>query len=117
MSFEFSTDVAVRSSGTAEDLANASFAGQHETYLNVHGEKNLIAAIKKCVASMFSDRAIAYSAEKGFLHMKVALSVGIQKMVRSDLASSGVMFSLDTETGFQNVVLINSIYGQGERIV
>jgi len=116
-SFEFSTDVAVRSSGTAEDLANASFAGQHETYLNVHGEKNLIAAIKKCIASMFSDRAIAYSAQKGFLHMKVALSVGIQKMVRSDLASSGVMFSLDTETGFQNVVLINSIYGLGEMIV
>ncbi|RLC38787.1 MAG: phosphoenolpyruvate synthase [Candidatus Nealsonbacteria bacterium] len=114
---EKATDVAVRSSGTAEDLATASFAGQHETYLNIKGIENVLKAIKKCIASMFSERAIAYREEKGFNHLKIALSVGIQKMVRSDLASSGVMFTLDTETGFQNVVLINSIWGLGEMIV
>jgi len=114
---EKATDVAVRSSGTAEDLATASFAGEHETYLNVRGEKELLKAIKKCIASMFTDRAIAYREEKGFSHFKIALSVGVQKMVRSDLASSGVMFTLDTETGFENVILINSIYGVGEMIV
>ena len=110
-------DVAVRSSATAEDLPSASFAGQHETYLNIKGEKELLRAIKKCFASLFTDRAIAYREEKGFLHLKIALSVGIQKMVRSDLASSGVIFTLDTETGFPNVVLINSIFGIGEMIV
>ena len=110
-------DVAVRSSATAEDLATASFAGQHETYLNVSGPGNLLKSIKKCIASLFTGRAISYREEKGFEHMKVALSVGIQKMVRSDLASSGVMFTLDTETGFRNVVLINAIYGVGEMIV
>ena len=110
-------DVAVRSSATAEDLPSASFAGQHETYLNIKGEKELLRAIKKCFASLFTDRAIAYREEKGFLHLKIALSVGIQKMVRSDLASSGVIFTLDTETGFRNVVLINSIFGIGEMIV
>jgi pyruvate,water dikinase len=110
-------DVAVRSSATAEDLLTASFAGQHESYVNVSGPKNLLLAVKKCFASLFTDRAIAYREEKGFEHLKVALSVCVQKMVRSDLASSGVMFTLDTETGFENVVLINSIFGQGEMIV
>jgi len=110
-------DVAVRSSATAEDLATASFAGQHESYINISGNENVLRAVKKCFASLFTDRAIAYREEKGFEHLKVALSVGVQKMVRSDLASSGVMFTLDTETGFENVVLINSIFGQGEMIV
>jgi pyruvate,water dikinase len=110
-------DVAVRSSATAEDLATASFAGQHETYINISGNENFLRTVKKCFASLFTDRAIAYREEKGFEHLKVALSVGVQKMVRSDLASSGVMFTLDTETGFENVVLINSIFGQGEMIV
>jgi len=110
-------EVAVRSSATAEDLPSASFAGQHETYLNVKGEKELLLAIKKCFASLFNDRAIVYREEKGFSHFKVGLSVGVQKMVRSDLASSGVMFTLDTETGFDKVVLINSIFGVGEMIV
>lgn len=111
------TDVAVRSSATAEDLPSASFAGCHETYLNVKGKENLLVAVKKCISSLFTDRAIAYREEKGFDHLKIALSVEIQKMVRSDLASSGVIFTLDTETGFSNVVLINSIYGIGEMIV
>jgi pyruvate,water dikinase len=110
-------DVAVRSSATAEDLATASFAGQHESYINISGNGNVLRAVKKCFASLFTDRAIAYREEKGFEHLKVALSVCVQKMVRSDLASSGVMFTLDTETGFENVVLINSIFGQGEMIV
>jgi len=110
-------DVAVRSSATAEDLPSASFAGQHETYLNIQGIKELLKAIKKCMASLFTNRAISYREEKGFSHLKIALSVGVQKMVRSDLASSGVMFTLDTETGFKDVVLINSIFGVGEMIV
>ncbi len=110
-------DIAVRSSATAEDMKTASFAGQMETFLNISGEENLLKAIKNCIASLFTDRAISYREEKGFNHLKIALSVGIQKMVRSDLGASGVMFSLDTETGFQNVVLINSIYGVGEMIV
>jgi len=114
---EKNADVAVRSSATAEDLMTASFAGQMETFLNIRGEEDLLKAIKKCMASLFTNRAIAYREEKGFSHLKIALSVGVQKMVRSDLASSGVMFTLDTETGFQNVVLINSIYGIGEMIV
>ena len=112
-----STDVAVRSSATAEDLPSASFAGQHETYLNIKGEKELLKAIKKCFASLFTDRAIAYREQKGFDHFKIALSVGVQKMVRSDLSSSGIIFTLDTETGFDGVVLINSIFGVGEMIV
>lgn len=111
------TDVAVRSSATAEDLKTASFAGQMETYLNVRGEKELLKAVKKCIASLFTDRSISYREGKGFKHLKIALSVGVQKMVRSDLASSGVMFTLDTETGFKNVILINSIFGIGEMIV
>ncbi len=114
---EHETDVAVRSSATAEDLKTASFAGQMETYLNVKGEEELLKAIKKCMASLFTNRSIAYREEKGFNHLKIALSVGIQKMVRSDLGSSGVMFTIDTESGFKDVVLINSIFGIGELIV
>jgi len=114
---EKNTDVAVRSSATAEDLPSASFAGLHETYLNVKGGEELLKAVKKSYASLFTDRATMYRAEKGFKHMDIGLSTGVQKMVRSDLASSGVMFTLDTETGFPNVVLINSIFGIGEMIV
>ncbi len=114
---EKNTDVAVRSSATAEDLPSASFAGQHETFLNISNPQELLSAAKRCMASLFTDRAIAYREEKGFDHLKIALSVGVQKMVRSDIASSGVMFTLDTETGFRNAVLINSIYGVGEMIV
>src|SRR3989339_40750 len=110
-------DVAVRSSATAEDLPDASFAGQQETFLNVSGEKDIIKAVRKCIASLFTNRAISYREDKGFDHFDIALSVGIQKMVRSDIASSGVMFSIDTESGFKNAVLINSIYGLGENIV
>jgi len=112
-----SKDVAVRSSATAEDLPDASFAGQQETYLNIRGENALLEACKKCFASLFTNRAISYREHKGFDNFKVALSIGIQKMVRSDLASSGVMFSIDTETGFKDVVLINASYGLGENIV
>ncbi len=111
------TDVAVRSSATAEDLPGASFAGQQETYLNIRGEDALLAAVRLCYASLFTDRAIAYRVDKGFDHTKVALSVGIQKMVRSDKACSGVMFTLDTESGFRNVVLINASWGLGEMVV
>jgi pyruvate,water dikinase len=111
------TDVAVRSSATAEDLPSASFAGQQETFLNISGEEDVLEACKKCFASLFTDRAISYRTEKGFDHMKVYLSVGIQKMVRSDQAGSGVMFSLDTDTGFPNVVVINAAWGLGENVV
>jgi pyruvate,water dikinase len=110
-------DVAVRSSATAEDLPDASFAGQQETYLNIHGAQEVLAACHKCFASLFTDRAISYRTIKGFDHFQVALSVGVQKMVRSDQASSGVMFSIDTETGFRNAVLINAAYGLGENVV
>lgn len=110
-------DVAVRSSATAEDLPDASFAGQQETYLNVHGVKGVLEACHKCFASLFTDRAISYRALRGFDHFDVALSVGVQQMVRSDLATSGVMFSLDTETGFQEVVLVTAAYGLGENVV
>ncbi len=109
--------VAVRSSATAEDLPDASFAGQQDTYLNISGHEALLKAVKECIASLFTTRAISYRVDKHFDHFKIALSVGIQKMVRSDIASSGVMFTIDTESGFQNVVLINSIYGLGENIV
>ncbi len=112
-----SADVAVRSSGVAEDLPSASFAGQFETFLNIKGGDNLLKALKKCLASTFNDRVIAYRQEKGFSQLKFALSVGVQKMVRSDLGSAGVIFTLDTETGFKNAVLINSIFGVGEMIV
>jgi pyruvate,water dikinase len=111
------TDVAVRSSATAEDLPNASFAGQQETFLNIQGEEVLIEACKKCFASLFTDRAISYRVDKGFDHMSVALSIGVQKMVRSDLASSGVIFSIDTETGFKDAILITGAYGLGETVV
>ena len=109
--------VAVRSSATAEDLPDASFAGQQETYLNVSGDKMLLESAKKCIASLFTNRAISYRHDKGFSHFDTALSVGVQKMVRSDRAASGVMFTLDTESGFNKVVVINSIYGLGEMIV
>ncbi len=111
------TDVAVRSSATAEDLPDASFAGQQETYLNIKGEKALLESCKKCFASLFTNRAISYRVDKGFDHFKVALSIGIQKMVRSDLASSGVIFSIDTESGFKDAILITGSYGLGENIV
>jgi len=110
-------DVAVRSSATAEDLPDASFAGAQESYLNIRGEKALILACKKCFVSLFTNRAISYREDKGFDHFKVALSIGVQKMVRSDKACSGVMFTLDTETGFRDIVLINSSWGLGENIV
>ncbi|MFE4104641.1 phosphoenolpyruvate synthase [Almyronema epifaneia] len=110
-------DVAVRSSATAEDLPDASFAGQQETYLNVHGVKAVLDACHRCFASLFTDRAISYRTLKGFDHFTVALSVGVQKMVRSDLATSGVMFSIDTETGFKNAALITAAYGLGENVV
>ena len=110
-------DVAVRSSATAEDLPDASFAGQQETYLNVCGEQQVVACTKRVFASLFTNRAISYRVDKGFNHMDVALSVGIQRMVRSDLATAGVIFSIDTETGFQNAVLITAAYGLGENIV
>ena len=110
-------DVAVRSSATAEDLPDASFAGQQETYLNVYGINEVLDACHHCFASLFTDRAISYRTIKGFDHFDVALSVGVQKMVRSDLACSGVMFSIDTETGFKNAALITAAYGLGENIV
>ncbi len=111
------TDVAVRSSATAEDLPDASFAGQQETYLNVRGPEHILTAVRNCFASLFTDRAISYRDNFGFDHFDVGLSVCIQKMVRSDLASSGVAFSLDTESGFKDVVLINGSYGLGESVV
>jgi len=110
-------DVAVRSSATAEDLPEASFAGQQETYLNVHSVKGVLEACHKCFASLFTDRAISYREHNGFDHFSVGLSVGVQKMVRSDLASAGVMFSIDTETGFKNAALITAAYGLGENVV
>ncbi len=110
-------DVAVRSSATAEDLPEASFAGQQETYLNIVGEHALLDACRNCFASLFTNRAIAYRAEKGLDHFKVYLSIGVQKMVRSDLASSGVMFTLDTETGFPHVCFVTSSWGLGENVV
>ena len=110
-------DVAVRSSGTAEDLPDASFAGQQETYLNVQGIAALLETCKRCFASLFTDRAISYRVDKGFDHFKVALSIGVQRMVRSDLACSGVMFTIDTESGFRDAVLISAAYGLGENVV
>ena len=111
------TDVAVRSSATAEDLPGASFAGQQESYLNIRGHSSLLAACKLCFASLFTNRAIVYRHEKGFDHFKVALSIGVQKMVRSDKAGSGVIFTIDTESGFKDVVAISAGYGLGENIV
>ena len=109
--------VAVRSSATAEDLPDVSFAGMHETFLNVRGEEELLDACRRCFASLFTDRAIHYRLDQGFDHFKVALSIGIMKMVRSDLAASGVMFTLDTESGFRDVVFITGAYGLGENVV
>ena len=110
-------DTAVRSSATAEDLPDASFAGQQDTYLNIKGIHNVLYATHQCIASLFTNRAISYREDKGFDHFTIALSVGIQKMVRSDRAISGVMFSIDTESGFRDAVLINAAYGLGENIV
>lgn len=110
-------DVAVRSSATAEDLPDASFAGQQETFLNIRGEDALLAACRRCYASLFTDRAISYREAKAFDHLKVALSIGVQKMVRADLGGAGVMFSIDTETGFDRIVLINAAWGLGENVV
>jgi pyruvate,water dikinase len=109
--------VAVRSSATAEDLPNASFAGQHDSFLNIRGERELFKASRRCFASLFTDRAISYRIDNGFDHFKVALSVAVMKMVRSDLASSGVIFTLDTESGFRDVVFVTGAYGLGENIV
>lgn len=109
--------VAVRSSATAEDLPDASFAGQQETFLNVQGEEALLAACRRCYASLFTDRAITYRRLKGFDHAKVALSVGVQHMVRSDIGGAGVMFTIDTESGFDKVVVINAAWGLGETVV
>jgi pyruvate, water dikinase len=119
MEFKYgeNVDVAVRSSATAEDLPDASFAGQQETYLNVRGEEELIEKVRDCFASLFTNRAISYRVDKGFDHFSVYLSVGVQKMVRSDLACSGVMFTLDTDTGFENVVYVTGAYGLGENVV
>lgn len=111
------TDTAVRSSATAEDLPDASFAGQQETFLNIRGDASLLEACKKCFASLFTDRAIAYREEKGYDHFSIGLSIAVQKMVRSDIGASGVMFSIDTETGFKDAVLINAAYGLGETVV
>ena len=110
-------DVAVRSSGTAEDLPDASFAGQQETFLNIDSPEKLLESVKKCFASLFTDRAISYRASRGYDHLKVALSIGVQKMVRSDISSSGIMFTIDTESGSQDLILINSIWGLGENVV
>ncbi|MFO8055089.1 MAG: phosphoenolpyruvate synthase [Bacteroidales bacterium] len=110
-------DIAARSSATAEDLPEASFAGQQESYLNISGKKAVIEACKKCYASLFTDRAISYRDEQGFDHLDVALSVGIQKMVRSDLSGAGVLFTLDTDSGFPDVILINAAWGLGENVV
>jgi pyruvate,water dikinase len=112
-----SVDVAVRSSATAEDLPTASFAGQQMTYLNVRGEEELVKKVMECFASLFTNRAISYRVDKGFDHLSVYLSVGIQKMVRSDLACSGVIFSIDTESGFRDAVYITGAYGLGETVV
>ncbi len=111
------TDVAVRSSATAEDLPDASFAGQQETFLNIKGENELLSACKKCFASLFTNRAISYRVDKGFDHFSIGLSIGVQKMVRSDRACSGVMFSIDTETGFRDAIFITAAYGLGETVV
>ena len=109
--------VAVRSSATAEDLPTASFAGQHETFLNIHGAERVVEACRRCFASLFTDRAISYRIDKGFDHLDIALSVGVMKMVRSDLAASGVLFTLDTESGHEDVVFITGAYGLGENVV
>ncbi len=117
LGYEKDTDVAIRSSATAEDLPDASFAGQQETYLHIQGINNVIDACKRCFASLFTDRAISYREDKNFDHFSVYLSIAVQKMVRSDSASSGVLFSIDTESGFKDVVYITGAYGLGENVV
>ncbi|MEZ0323903.1 MAG: phosphoenolpyruvate synthase [Hydrogenothermaceae bacterium] len=114
---QYRVDVAVRSSATAEDLPNASFAGQQDTYLNIKGDEDLLSAIRSCFASLFTDRAISYREAFKFDHFAIGLAVGVQKMVRSDLAASGVAFSIDSDSGFKDVVLINASYGLGEMVV
>ena len=109
--------VAVRSSATAEDLPTASFAGQHESFLKVRGEHDLFEACRRCCASIFTDRAIVYRIDNGFDHLKVALSVGVMRMVRSDLAANGVVFTLDTKSGFRDVVFVTGSWGLGENVV
>ena len=109
--------VAVRSSATAEDLPDASFAGQHDTFLNIHGEKELLKAVKNCFASLYTNRAIKYREDKGFLHSTIALSVGVQLMVRSDKGCSGVGFTIEPESGFNNIIHISGVWGLGENIV
>src|SRR3989344_601047 len=116
-SFGNNCDVAVRSSATAEDLPDASFAGQQETYLNVRGPDQLLDACRKCFASLFTNRAISYRVDKNFDHFNIALSIGVQKMVRSDKAASGVMFSIDTESGFKDAVFVTASWGLGENVV
>ncbi|HUJ74653.1 MAG TPA: PEP/pyruvate-binding domain-containing protein, partial [bacterium] len=115
--YKTEVDVAVRSSATAEDLPDASFAGQQDTYLNVRGHESLLTSCRNCFASLFTDRAIAYREEKKFDHFSVALSIGVQKMVRSDLACAGVMFSIDTESGFRDAAYVTGGYGLGENVV
>ena len=120
LSSEYNTkavDVAIRSSATAEDLPDASFAGQQETFLNINSIETLLESVKKCFASLFTDRAISYRQSRDFSHFQVALSIGVQKMVRSDISSSGIIFSIDTESGSEDLILINSIYGLGENVV
>ena len=110
-------EIAVRSSATAEDLPDASFAGQHETYLNVKGEDKLLEAVKKCFASLYTNRAIKYREDKGFEHHTIALSVGVQEMVRSDKGCSGVGFTIEPESGFENVIVLSGVWGLGENSV
>jgi len=117
MAAEGEGSFAVRSSATAEDLPDASFAGQQETFLNIHGIDHILHAIREVFASLYNDRAISYRVHKDFTHADVALSAGIQRMVRSDLGASGVMFTLDTESGFRDAVFITSSYGLGEMVV
>src|SRR2546422_9446038 len=112
-----SVSVAVRSSATAEDLPDASFAGQQETFLNIRGLDNVMAALRSVFASLYNDRAISYRCHRGFGHSSVALSAGVQRMARSDLGASGVMFTLDTESGFRDVVFITASWGLGELVV
>ena len=117
LNLEGDADVAVRSSATAEDLPDASFAGQQESYLNIRGEHDLLEAVKKAFASLFTNRAISYRVDQHFDHFKVALSVSVQKMARSDRGASGVMFTLDSDSGFKDVILINAAWGLGEYVV
>src|SRR3954463_14517155 len=111
------TSFAVRSSATAEDLPDASFAGQQETFLNIRGIDNVLEAVRRVFASLYNDRAIAYRVHKGFSHTEVSISAGVQRMVRSDKGAAGVMFTMDTESGFRDVVFITSSYGLGEMVV